>query len=367
MADILKIDEPFKLESGATLPQVEIAYTTLGELSPKADNVVWICHALTANSDPAEWWPGLVGSGKLFDPEKDFIVCANMLGSCYGSTGPASINPETAKVYGKDFPLITVRDMIRLHQRLQKHLGIQKIKIAIGGSMGGQQVLEWANADPSLFDHICLLATNARHSPWGIAFNEAQRMAITADPTYEEDGPHAGKKGLAAARAIAILSYRHYQAYGKTQAEETNELLDDFKASSYQRYQGLKLERRFDVHSYVTLSKAMDSHNIGRGRESVESALAAIRARTLIIGIDSDVLFPASEQEFMSKHIPQARVITIKSSYGHDGFLIEDEKISGLVKPFLAGKPLPQKNGKYVPLNGKPVKGKIALPGTERF
>lgn len=367
MAELLKIDEPLTLEAGGTLPEAEIAYQTYGQLSPRKDNVVWICHALTANADPVEWWPGLVGAGKFFDPDKYFIVCANILGSCYGTTGPASIDPASGRPYGKDFPLVTIRDMIQLHQRLRRHLGIDKIQLAIGGSMGAQQVLEWAVIEPDLFEHICILASNARHSPWGVAFNEAQRMAIAADPSYENGDADGGKQGLAAARAIAMLSYRHYNAYGKTQREENNEVFDDFKASSYQRYQGLKLEQRFNVHAYVTLSKAMDSHNLGRGRKSIEAALAAIKAKALVIGIDSDVLFPLDEQRFIAQHIPRAHFAAISSSFGHDGFLIEYERIADLLGSWLAGRPITSPNGKRKKLNGKPVKSKIALPGTERF
>ena len=367
MTKTLKLETPFTLETGEILPEVEIAYQTFGQLSPQHDNVIWVCHALTANADPVEWWPGLVGSGKFFDPKKYFIVCANILGSCYGTTGPASTNPKTGKVYGKDFPLVTIRDMVKLHQRLRQYLSIQKIALAIGGSLGAQQVLEWAITEPNVLTNICILASNAKHSPWGIAFNEAQRMAIAADPTYETGGPDAGKQGLAAARAIAMLSYRHYNAYGKTQKEDSDEILDDFKASSYQRYQGFKLEQRFDVHAYITLSKAMDSHNLGRGRESIEAALASVKASALIIGIDSDVLFPLNEQEFIARHIPKAHFSAISSSFGHDGFLIESERISALLAPWMAGRPIAPLNGKKVKLNGNPVKNKIALPGTERF
>jgi len=280
-----KHTKSFVLESGIELPELDIAYESYGELNAVKDNVIWICHALTANADAADWWGGLIGEGKLFDPEKHFIVCANMIGSCYGSTGPTSTNPATDKPYGKDFPLVTIRDMVAAHQLLQQHLGIDRIKLAIGGSMGGQQVLEWAITDPDLFEYIVPLAANAQHSPWGIAFNDAQRMAIKADPTIHDDTPEAGKNGMEAARAIAMLSYRHYQTYQRTQAEPNDEKIDDFRASSYQRYQGLKLRKRFNVWSYFALSRAMDSHNVGRGRGGVGAALQRIRAKTFAIGI----------------------------------------------------------------------------------
>lgn len=355
---------PFTLESGATLPELEIAYCTYGELNAAKDNVIWICHALTANADAADWWNGLVGEGKIFDPNYHFIICANIIGSCYGSTGPKSINPATGKIYGKDFPLVTVRDMVAAHQLLQQYLGIDKIKFAIGGSMGGQQVLEWAITDPGLFENICLLATNAQHSPWGIAFNEAQRMAIFADPTIYDDTPEAGQKGIEAARAIAMLSYRNYKTYKYSQSEENLEKIDDFRASSYQRYQGLKLHLRFNALSYIALSKAMDSHNVGRGRGSVEAALAQVKAKTVVISIQSDVLFPVNEQEFIQAHIPNARLEIFDSLYGHDGFLIESEAITQVLRPVLNGI---WKNGVSKKSNTSTPTGTLILPGTERF
>lgn len=358
-----KHSSPFHLESGATLPALEIAYCTYGEINAAKDNIIWICHALTANADAADWWSGLVGEGKTFDPQFHFIICANMIGSCYGSTSPQSINPATKTPYGKDFPLVTIRDMVAAHQLLQQHLGIDKIKFAIGGSMGGQQVLEWAVTNPDLFENICLLATNARHSPWGIAFNEAQRMAIEADPTIYDNTPEAGKKGIEAARAVAILSYRNYKTYQFSQSEENLEKFEDFRASSYQRYQGLKLHRRFHVLSYLALSKAMDSHNIGRGRGSVEAALAQVRAKTVVIAIQSDLLFPVNEQELIAAHIPNARLEIFDSLYGHDGFLIENEAITNVLRPVLNGiwqKGVSKKN------NGQST-GKLIIPGTERF
>lgn len=364
----LIVKEPFLLEVGESLPELEISYCTYGELNEQADNIIWICHALTANADAADWWPGLVGNAKFFDPEKYFIVCANILGSCYGTTGPASIDPRTQTTYGRDFPLITVRDMVNAHRLLAEHLKIKQVELLIGGSMGGQQVLEWAIMQPQFAKRVCVLATNARHSAWGIAFNEAQRMAIESDPTWQERKPGAGKAGLESARAIAMLSYRNYQTYELTQTEKNGELLDQFRASSYQRYQGLKLFNRFDVLSYWYLSKAMDSHHLGRGRGGLEKALAQIQVNTLVIGIHSDVLFPIGEQATIAKGIPGAQLEIIDSFYGHDGFLIESELIAGLLDNFLADK-RPAHNHK------RELEEKIdlidlntdAIPGTEGF
>ena len=360
-----KLSQAFHLECGTTLPEIEIAYHTYGQLSPAGDNVVWVCHALTGNSEAADWWDGLVGVGKLFDPENYFIVCANILGSCYGSTGPLSINPANGIAYGHSFPLITVRDMVAAHELLREELGIQKIHVALGGSMGGQQVLEWGIQKPDLFEHLVLLATNALHSPWGIAFNESQRMAIYADSTLlEENNPEAGKKGLETARSIAMLSYRSYDTYQLSQTDDADKL-EDFRASSYQRYQGLKLWRRFNVFSYLTLSRAMDSHNVGRGRGGLEKALQAVKAKTLVIGIATDILFPIREQEQIAKGIPGAQYTVLESIFGHDGFLVEFQRIETLIRLFLFS-PEAKVDASPRPSQAWTVSN-VALPGSEKF
>jgi len=323
-------NQPFPLESGAILPKVEIAYHTYGSLNAAGDNGIWVCHALTSNSDVADWWSGLFGEGKPFDPHKYFIVCANILGSCYGSSGPLSENPETEKPYFHSFPMITIRDMVKAHQLLQTHLGVKQIVLGMGGSMGGYQLMEWAISDKNLFKNLCLLVTSAKASAWEIAIHEAQRLAIEADSTWKNNNPNAGANGLKTARAIGMVTYRNYEAFKQTQ-EDNEEKLGSFKASSYIRYQGEKLVKRFNAQSYHLLTKSMDSHNLGRGRNSLESALNAITANTLIIGIDSDILCPTAEQEFIVKHIPNARLEIISSPFGHDGFLVEIEKISQLL------------------------------------
>jgi len=328
--------QPFTLESGETLPGYHLAYTTYGSLNKAKDNVAWIFHALTANSKPAEWWPGLVGEGKLFDPNEYFIVCVNMPGSCYGSFGPLDINFKSGESYYHDFPFFTPRDMIRSYQPLKKYLGIEKIKIGIGGSMGGQQLLEWAIEEPDLFEYIFPVGTNAQHSSWGIAFNASQRMSIEADGTWKEKNAKAGVEGMKAARSIALLSYRNYDTYHASQSEHETEKIDDYKSESYQRYQGEKLAKRFNAFSYYFLSKGMDSHHVGRGRISVENALQKIKAKALVIGIATDILFPVSEQEFIAKNIPGGKLATINSLYGHDGFLLESEQIQHIINSFLA-------------------------------
>lgn len=338
MNEILRIEHPLELEAGGYLPGVEIAYRAYG--NPASDRIVWICHALTANADPAEWWSGLVGEGKYFDPAEDFIVCANMLGSCYGTTGPLSMDKAKGGPFYSDFPLVTIRDIVRVLQKLKDHLSLPRIDVLIGGSMGGQQALEWAYMEPEAIRSLIVLATNAKHSPWGIAFNEAQRMAITADESfYLEPSPDAGKKGMMAARATALLSYRSYEGYAAKQSEETEDKYDEFRATSYMQYQGEKLADRFNAYSYYALSKAMDSHNLARDRGNLKEVLADITAPTLAIGIASDVLFPLEEQQFIARHVANGNFAKINSAFGHDGFLLEYDQIARAIRKFFVHTP----------------------------
>ncbi|MCU0322351.1 MAG: homoserine O-acetyltransferase [Chitinophagaceae bacterium] len=331
--------ETFVLESGKSLPQLHLAYHTFGELNATKSNVVWVFHALTANSNPVEWWPGIVGDGCIINPQQHFIVCVNMPNSCYGSIGPLDVNPLTNEPYYHNFPLFTTRDMVRAYQLLKENLGIEKIYMGIGGSMGGQQLLEWAIEQPELFEYIVPIATNAQHSPWGIAFNKSQRMCIENDSTWKDKNANAGIQGMKTARSLALISYRHYQAYTETQTGVVDDNLpvDEqvFKAETYQQYQGQKLANRFNAFSYWFLTKAMDTHNVGRGRKSVIDALKLIQAKALVVSIKTDILFPIQEQEFLVAHIPNAELTIINSHYGHDGFLLEHEKITLLLRSFL--------------------------------
>lgn len=327
--------KPLKLENGKKLAELKVAYQTYGSLNAKKDNVIWACHALTANADVADWWRGLVGQNYLFNPEEHFIICANVLGSHYGTTNPLDTDPITGSPYYLSFPEFTIRDLAQVHQLLADHLGIHQIKVLIGGSLGGQQAVEWAIANTIVIENLILVACNALQTPWGIAFNESQRLAISADRSFYSQHPDGGMKGLQAARSIALLSYRTYEAYNATQVESVNEKTGDFRAASYQKYQGEKLCKRFNAYSYWYLTKAMDSHNVGRGRKSVSNALASIRSNTLVIGIENDFLFPVTEQEFLGKHIPGAEFHSIKSAYGHDGFLIETDILTNTIGNFL--------------------------------
>lgn len=325
---------PFLLENGGELPELRIAYNTFGELNEDRSNVVWVFHALTANSDPLEWWPRLVGESQLINPKDHFIVCANIVGSCYGSTGPKDFDIRNGERYLRNFPNLTIRDMVQAHRLLQKHLEIARIYLGIGGSMGGQQALEWATEDPDLFENLALIATSAKSSPWGIAIRAAQRMAIEADPSFYSSSPKGGWKGLEAARAMAMISYRNHISFNEAQQDPEGQL-DDFSADGYQRYQGEKLAKRFDARTYYTLNKAMDTHDLGRNRNGVEQALNLVRAKVQVIGIQGDLLFTKEEQRQMAEHIPNAKLDFVSSKYGHDGFLVEAKSISNILQHFL--------------------------------
>jgi homoserine O-acetyltransferase len=330
------LDQSFPLESGESLPDIHIGYHTYGQLNAAGDNVVWICHALTANSDVIRWWPGMVGEHRYVNPEKHFIVCANILGSCYGSSGPLTENPKNGKPYFSSFPVVTIRDMVNAHILLRKHLGIKQIHLLIGGSMGGYQALEWVLMEPMVIGDLLLIATSAAESAWGIAVHTAQRLAIEADDSWMDMNEEAGVKGLRAARGIGILTYRNYAIMKEKQSDPDMNKLDNYKASSYISYQGNKLSQRFNAFSYWVLTKAMDSHQIARNRSSdMKKVLASISQRTLIIGITSDILCPLVEQEFLASHIPNSRLVSIDSLYGHDGFMVETEKIGQCLKDWM--------------------------------
>lgn len=325
----------FPLESGLSLPNLEIAYHTYGNLNDDKSNVIWVSHALTANSDVFDWWKGLFGETDLYNPNDYFIICANNLGSCYGTTGPLSINPDTNVPWYSYFPQITIRDMANALQVLSEHLKIEKIHTLIGGSQGGQIAQEWVLQNPELTENLILIATNAQHSPWGIAFNESQRLAIKADRTYFSNTENGGEKGLQAARSIALLSYRNYNAYNSTQKNTETNNFNNHASASYQRYQGEKLVKRFNAYSYVRLCEAMDTHGVARERAySLETVLNEILVPTLVIGVTSDLLFPVNEQKLLARYIKNAVYSEIDSFYGHDGFLIETSEITRKIKQF---------------------------------
>lgn len=329
--------EALETEGGTILEHVDVAYRTWGRLNERRDNAVVVCHALTGNADLDYWWSELLGPGRALDTDRYFVVCSNVLGSCYGTTGPTSVDPATGLAYGARFPVVTVRDAVRLQRMLVDHLGICGIEFVIGGSMGGMQVLEWA-FEEDLVRALIPIGVGAYHSPWCIGWSDAQRHAIYADPnwndgTYEPgNGPHAG---LAVARMMAMVSYRSpvsfEHRFGRNRMPATAGDEPAFAVESYLRYQGKKLVDRFDAVTYVRLTQLMDSHDVARGRGDPASVLASIRQPALVIGIDSDVLYPLPEQEALVRALPRGELGILHSDHGHDAFLIEFGQLNTLI------------------------------------
>ena len=317
----------FSFEAGGELDQLEIIYHTSPRQYQKGERVVWLCHALTANSDPYDWWPEMVGTNCCVDPDKDFVVCVNIFGSAYGTTGPRSIpNPLS-------FPRFTVRDTARLFSLVREHLGIEQIDLLVGSSIGGFHALEWAIMEGKRILNAAFIATAPRVSAWLSAWMEVQRMAIEADPTFRTcQSLDGGRKGLEAARAISLISYRSFDGYNLTQYETDNDCLFASRAASYERYQGEKLIKRgFDAYSYYYLLHCVDSQNVGRHRGGVKTALSQIQAKSIVISITSDGLFPPCESSEWAKYIPNAQYFEIESRFGHDGFLLETEQITQII------------------------------------
>ncbi|KAF0153476.1 MAG: homoserine O-acetyltransferase [Ignavibacteria bacterium] len=344
----LFIDEPFQFESGAVIPSVNIAFETYGKLNDEGTNAVLVCHALTGDAHAssynylqgrAGWWDGVIGKEKAFDPDKYFIVCSNFIGSCYGTSGPASINPSTNKKFNLTFPQMTVRDMVNLEHKLVSHLGIKKLLSVTGGSLGGMQSLEWALLYPELVESIIPIACGAQHSAWAIGLNEIQRKSIIDDPQWN-GGNYTEQpvNGLSSARMLAMMTYRSNENFENRFARN---LRNDsrktpfYEVESYLHYQGHKLASRFDANTYIYITRAMDSHDVSRGRGSLQNALSQIKARTLSIGIDTDLLYPVNEQKETAELVPNAKYYEIKSIYGHDAFLIEFEQMNKVIKEFL--------------------------------
>jgi homoserine O-acetyltransferase len=317
----IDLNKKFILESGESIENLKIAYSTFGKLNKEKDNIIWVCHAISGDTDVLNWWSGLFGEDKLFNPEEHFIICASSLGSPYGSTKP----------HNSEFPIFTVRDQAQVYIHLANELGITKIHTLIGGSFGGYQALEFAYTFSNHIEHLILLATSARESAWGIAIHEAQRLALKADPTFGRS--NEGLTGLKAARALAMLTYRTSYQLIKDQTD-VGQQVDGFKASSYINYQGDKFSKRFDSLCLYYLTKCIDSHNIGRLRGGEKKALQKINIPTLVIGFNSDMLVPISSQIFLADHLPNASLSQIDSSYGHDGFLMETEKITQIIQGF---------------------------------
>jgi len=328
----LNLETPFQLEQGGVIEQPVIAYNTYGKLNANKDNVIFICHALTANSDADDWWHGLFGENDIFDWDKHFIICANNLGSPYGGSSAKQINTANGEIYGLDFPFFTIRDTANFHIDLLKHFNIDKIKMLIGGSCGGNIAQEIAYTLGDRIENLVLLCCSSRETPWAIAIHQAQRLILEADKTISNKTATAGISGLKACRAAALPYYRTQKSFNLRQNEISLNIVDNFRASSYINYQGDKFIKRFNAQCYYTLLNALDTHNIGRNRNSIEEALSKISANTAVIGFQSDLLIPTNEQQFLAKHIPNATYYEIKSIYGHDAFLIEHDYIRKAIR-----------------------------------
>ncbi|MFZ4619198.1 MAG: homoserine O-acetyltransferase MetX [Bacteroidota bacterium] len=357
-AHFFDASHPLTLDCGQQLSSVTVAYETYGTLNANGDNAVLVCHALTGSAhaagysseDPKSigWWDSFIGDGKPLDTKKYFVISSNFLGGCYGTTGSNSIDPATGKRYGLTFPQMTVRDMVRVQKELVKALGVSKLFSVIGGSLGGMQVLEWAVMYPELVRSIIPIATSAQHSPWAIGLNDLSRQAIMNDPHWR-DGDYYDfgqpEKGFSLARQIAMMSYRSEKEFsqrfgrGRLQEKELPEFNFDekniFQIESYLRYQGVKLVGRFDANTYIYITRTMDLHDITVGRGSLDAALGSIAVPALCIGIDSDILYPASEQKEIARRIPNSTYHEIISPYGHDAFLIEFSQMAKFVEDFL--------------------------------
>ncbi len=351
------------LESGAALPSVTVNFQTYGSLNSPGDNAIYIAHALTGGSlvgehripgKEAGWWEPLVGPGKAFDTDRYFVVCSNVLGGCYGTTGPASLDVRRDRPYAMRFPVVTIRDMVKVQKRLLDHLGVKRLACVAGGSMGGMQALEWGVCYPQTVERIIAIAASGRLSPIGIAFNQAGRRAILNDPSWQK-GEYYGRQiprdGLSLARLIATITYRSYESFesrfGRTlqKAGEENQLSirDQFLVESYLDYQGEKLTCRFDPNAYLYLSKAMDLHDLGRGYSCLEAALGRIKARVFLMGISTDILFYPQEVRGLAVEIRRcgvdARYDELTSPHGHDSFLIEYNTMASYIRDCLGDRP----------------------------
>ncbi len=320
MVEVFEIPN-FEFEGGGKIDCLRVSYSTYGQINIDRSNVIWVFHALTANSKVLEWWPGLFGDGCFYNPKDHFIICANIIGSPYGSSCPQDL----------DFPLFSVRDTVTAEIELAAHLGIDHIHTLIGGSCGGSQVIEFAYSYPGKVQHMITIAAGPKESPWSIAIHEAQRMALMADPAFGTKSTN--RLGLKAARAIGMVTYRTANSFISTQ-KDSEEKLYDFKAASYMQYQGDKFADRFDAISYYYLTKSLDTHDIGRGRGGYQNALKKIEISSLVIAIDSDILIPAFFQQEMADLLPNSTYKEIESLYGHDGFLIEVEEITTQISEF---------------------------------
>ena len=349
---------PLLLESGARLAPVDVAYETYGTLNALGDNAILVCHALTGSAHVAGyqsedratlgWWDPIIGPGRPLDTNRYFVVCSNFLGGCYGTTGPASMNPASQRAYGIDFPAVSVRDLVTVQHALLNHLGVSRLVTVIGGSLGGMQVLEWGAMFPKKVASLIPIATAVQHSPWCIGLNDLAWQAIMNDPDWQGGAYPADKqpeRGLSLARQIAMVSYRsdisfmnrfHRDGAPPSMGPALRDCLGVcYQVESYLRYQGTKLVHRFDANTYLSITRTMDGHDMARGRGSPEEVLAGVTMPALCVGIDSDILYPAHEQRSIAHNLPGGSYLELHSPHGHDAFLIEYEQLGAAVSAFL--------------------------------
>ena len=352
----------FELELGGSLEDVALAYETWGELDDTGENAVLIVHALTGDTHAAGepdsayrrggWWSPMIGPGRAIDTGRNFVVCSNVIGGCYGSTGPASPDPESGRPYGMRFPVVTIRDMVRAQKRLLDHLGVRRLRLVIGGSIGGQQALEWAVEFPDFVEKAVPVAATNALGPQGLGMSELGRRAIMADPGWQ-GGDYYGMgcspdAGLAIARMAGMMTYQsapgQWERFGRRPASRPalyEEFGGRFEIESYLHYQGSDLVNRFDANSYLYLSRAMDLYDVAAGYDSEEEAYARIEADVLFVGISSDWLFPPGEVRATAGRASEAgadaHYVEIDSLSGHDSFLKDWDELEAAVRPFLEG------------------------------
>ena len=334
--------KPFSLDAGGTLQPVTLRYAVYGDLERRRDRVVLACHALSGSARVADWWPGMFGRGRAFDLERQCVIGVNVLGSCYGSTGPLSVDSRTGRPYGAAFPLVTVGDMVRAQARLLDHQGVPRVAAVRGGSIGGMQALEWALRFPERVER-CIAVGATPLSALGLALNHLQRQAIRLDP----------ERGLALARALAMCSYKSAELFAERFARRPDRSGEDptrsldarYDVAGYLDHQGEIFLRRFDADSYLLLSKAMDNFDLARAGEAEEAALRRISAQVLLVGISSDWLFPAAEVRALAARMGAAGVnvgyAELESTHGHDAFLADAEKLAPIVGEALAESAIP--------------------------
>ena len=354
-------DKPLRLDSGSELHELQIAYQTYGELNADRSNAVLVCHALTGDqhvasvnpvTDKPGWWSDMVGSGKPIDTNRYFVICSNVVGGCMGTTGPASTNPATDRVYGLELPVITVRDMVRAQAMLIDHLGIDQLFCVAGGSLGGMQVLQWASAYPERVFAALPIATGARHSSQNIAFHEVGRQAVMADPDWRGgryfDFGVSPRKGLAVARMAAHITYLSDEAlhrkFGRNLQDRDKPTFGfdaDFQIESYLRHQGIVFVERFDANSYLYLTRAMDYFDLAADHGGrLANAFLGTKSRFCVVSFTSDWLFPTSENKAVVRALNAAGAsvsfVEIETDRGHDAFLLDEPEMFATIRGFLS-------------------------------